>query len=157
MYYTYHGKEGATEGRTYPPEHYLSGWKSALTVHDAASAPIELPPPLATTFAPIHRRRHLACRCGCCLHRQVPDAICRCVCLSADAAGALVVILHVCSAEGRLGHSWVLHSIAMWGGEWVWVPVSGCISSAIWAEIRKAGRQKNKEVREREREMDVER
>jgi hypothetical protein len=37
----------------------------------------------------------------------------RCVCLSADAAGALVVVLHVCSAEGRLGYSWVLRSISV--------------------------------------------
>jgi hypothetical protein len=40
MYYIYHGKEGVME----PPEHHLSDWKPVLTVHDAASAPIKLPP-----------------------------------------------------------------------------------------------------------------
>ena len=36
-------EKGGGDGRTYPPEHHLGGWKPALTVHDAASAPIELP------------------------------------------------------------------------------------------------------------------
>ena len=37
-------EKGGGDGRTYPPEHHLGGWKPAPTVHDAASAPIELPP-----------------------------------------------------------------------------------------------------------------
>ena len=37
--------------------------------HFPSSSPS--PPPSATMFAPVHRQRYLACRCGCCRHWQL--------------------------------------------------------------------------------------
>lgn len=44
--------------------------------------------------------------------------------MSADATGALVVVLYICGSQGHLDRSWVLRSIGVWGGDGLWAKVT---------------------------------